>query len=456
MTNRIVAAIVVLLAVGAAYVVGRQTGTTASDMTSEPDATVPEVKQPIAVEVLVVNKNQAYETLREFVGRVESARQSDLAFERGGRAAEVLVNEGDVVPVNAVVARLDTALLRAERNVRKARRDSEKARLDELVAGPRVEAISAAGAEVDQLKSDLQLSRITEARQERLFRTGSSPEQRYDEARLASRSLEARLAAAQARLEELTNGTRTEQVAAQQAAVAQADADLAAIDVDLQKSELRAPYAGQVAIRHVDDGEVLAAGTPVVTLIESAEMEVRVGLPGGLANGIASNDLTTIEVNDVERNARVIRVSPQRSGDMRTIDVIFALEPSRSDNGHASGVRDGDTAIFRYERQVQADGYWLPIGALVEGVRGLWSCYVLRDGDGGQVVERLPLEVVFNDQTKVFVAGPLAEGDSVVVSGVHRLVPGQRVDVVKRRGEITGIGVVPEPETSDLALGPNE
>ena len=67
----------------------------------------------LAVPAQALVYDSAYEQLREFTGRVEAARQSDVGFELGGQLVEVLVDEGGLVARGEAIARLDTARLDA-------------------------------------------------------------------------------------------------------------------------------------------------------------------------------------------------------------------------------------------------------------------------------------------------------------------------------------------------------
>ena len=65
-------------------------------------------------------------------------------------------------------------------------------------------------------------------------------------------ALQARLDQARSQLQELQNGTRQEQIDAQQALVQQLDASIADLEVTLSKSTLRAPFDGIVSTQQVD------------------------------------------------------------------------------------------------------------------------------------------------------------------------------------------------------------
>ncbi len=75
-----------------------------------------------------------------------------------------------------------------------------------------------------------------------------------------------------------------------------------------------------------------------------------------------------------------------------------------------------------------ADGYWLPINALVKGDRGLWSCHALvKSSDGNNKAERRYVEILKTQGDRVLVRGTLQTGDEIITGGTHRSVPGQLV-----------------------------
>ena len=85
---------------------------------------------PIVVAVAPAELQSQYTVTREFVGVVEARRESEVGFELGGEVARVLVDEGTFVEAGAVIARLDTKILRAERATLVAARDESRAALE--------------------------------------------------------------------------------------------------------------------------------------------------------------------------------------------------------------------------------------------------------------------------------------------------------------------------------------
>ena len=314
----------------------------------------------LPVSALRIELTESYEARRAFIGRVEAARESAIGFELGGLLNEVLVDEGEAVTAGQLLARLDTARLQA-------RRKESQAALDEA-------------------RAVLSLARITVKRLEGVLKSGGVSRQGLDEAR--------------------------EEYRAAKAAVALASSRIETVDVDLEKSELRAPYPAVVTRRLSDEGGVLVAGAPVLELQEHTQPEIRVGIAGRIVDAINAGDLRQVQVRGRSVPARVRAVLPVRHARTRTVDVIMTLDKRPHD------VRPGDlvTLMLTQTQIVPEKGFWLPIGALAEGTRGLWTAYVLE-----QTVHRSAPEDV--PATAFRMAPRFVE----ILYGLHRVVPGQLV-----------------------------
>jgi multidrug efflux pump subunit AcrA (membrane-fusion protein) len=103
-------------------------------------------------------------------------------------------------------------------------------------------------------------------------------------------------------------------------------------------------------------------------------------------------------------------------------------------------------ARLQSKQTIPANGFWLPTTALVRGEKGLWSCYVLGAADQtnadsepkSYAVERRDVEVLHTEgdasstgeALRVLVRGTLQPGDTVIIDGTHRIVPGQLVQAI--------------------------
>ncbi len=333
-------------------------------------------RSALLVSVETVEPASEYRLALDFIGRVEPTRESQVGFELAGELQSVAVDEGDIVAAGDVLARLDTA------------------RLDARLA----EALAA----VDEARSARDFARRTYERNRDAAEGGGISEQAVDLSLDASNAASARLVAAEARVN--------------------------SVEVDIAKSRLIAPYDAVVTNRLFDEGNVVAAGSPIVHLQERALPEVRVGISGDLAATIAAGDEIPVTIADQEIPAVVRTVLPVRDPSTRTVDVILEI------TGDAL-VYPGDLARLRLHRTVDEYGFWLPVTALTEGSRGLWTVNVVQPIDylpangATHIVVARSVEVLHKEDARVFVRGALTEGDRFVTAGMQRIVPNQEVRV---------------------------
>lgn len=267
-------------------------------------------------------------------GHIE-AREVDLGFKIPGRVLRILVDEGEAVQEGQLVAVLDDRELREElqgavaslheaksripqieSRIRQqtestrareahaqAALETARAELRELLAGSRPQEIRQAEADLEAAKADLEKSREDFLRAENLLRRAIIPQRDWDHAKAAYDMARERYRAAMARLALAREGPRLERIEAARAKVrlAEAEVQLASTgwleverlqrELDTVKAQveraaanarlaetraaearLRAPLAGIGLVRDAEEGEVLPAGTPVLTVGDLADV----------------------------------------------------------------------------------------------------------------------------------------------------------------------------------------
>ncbi|MEM8810726.1 MAG: efflux RND transporter periplasmic adaptor subunit [Cyanobacteria bacterium P01_G01_bin.38] len=410
--------LLVLLIVGPVFAIARAKGTDA------PETVAPQI---LPVKTQTLESATDYRISRTYTGEIVARRSSDLGFEQAGTLVEILVDEGDWIDAGDPIARLDIRSLQAQRQQIEAQRRQALARFQELQQGPRVEDIAAAQAAVQDLQAQVELARLQQQRRENLYAQGAISREELDERAFSADALANRLQQAQSQLDELQAGTRVEQVTAQDAQVEQLDATLKSIDVSLSKSTIYAPFSGRVSKRLVDEGVVIGSGQTVLRLVEGSALEARIGIPANVANRLTLDSAQSIEVNSRTYPATVTALLPELDSTSQTVTVVLTLENDATPT-------IGATARLVLEETQPESGYWLPTNALVEGERGLWTAYVLDEVEDSTTptedtheVARRDVEVLYTEGDRIFVRGMLQPGETVITSGIHRIVPGQLV-----------------------------
>ncbi|WP_339734392.1 efflux RND transporter periplasmic adaptor subunit [uncultured Gimesia sp.] len=380
----------------------------------------------VPVEVVKLKPVDSFMRQRSYTGRVSAARTSELAFERSGKLINVTVDEGDSVQEDMVLANLNTRHLEVVRLQLQAERAAAQAKFDELKAGPRLQTIAVAEAEVRQLSAKLKNLKADHTRNEELLKRNAISKSVFEESQYDVEQQQAQLDAAQSRLSELQEGTRKEQIAGQKAVVANLDASLADNQVDLDDAVLKAPFSGRISKRYADEGTVISPNTPLFRLVEDQKLEAHIGVPVEMAQNLERGTQQKVQLNGKTYEATLKAILPELDPVTRTQEVVLALNSEASQS-----LVPGQVIRIAISDSVQMQGFWLPLSALARGERGLWSAYAVIDGkqQGEIVLEKRQIEVLHTEGDRVLVRGTLQTGDRIVVDGIHKLANRQPVVV---------------------------
>jgi HlyD family secretion protein len=213
-----------------------------------------------------------------FSGTVE-ATEAQLGFTVAGRLEDVLPREGDPVQGGVDLAHLDRAERRAKREQAAAQVGAARARLEELERGARSEELEQARAGRDAARDRLRDAQRDLSRVSELHTGGAVSQETYDKASVAVDLATNELKQAEEQLRMLERGPRREQIEAQRSMLAEAEAAQREIEAALANMTLRSTFDGVVTIRHREPGEIVPAGSPVLTVLNRDDRWVRIFVP---------------------------------------------------------------------------------------------------------------------------------------------------------------------------------
>lgn len=304
---------------------------------------------------------------RILVGTVRARVETDQGFRISGKVAERRVQAGDRVKKGQVVATLDPADLTLQRETAEA----------ELAA-----------AKASEKSSSAELMRVIELRAK-----GWSTEQALDRQRAALEEATGRRLRAERQLELARN--------------AQSYAELLAED------------DGIVVSTSVEPGQVLAAGQPVLRIAKDGLREALVAIPeqemDDIRKALAEASLWT----DPGRSypAKLRELSPAADPLTRTFQARFTLEglPADAPLGMSASLSVRPAEELRVAR--------LPLAAILNEGKGTEVFVVEASGE----LKRKAVQISAYEARDALVSSGLADGDLVVVLGVHKLKPGLKV-----------------------------
>jgi multidrug efflux pump subunit AcrA (membrane-fusion protein) len=349
-------------------------------------------------------------------GQVETPNLFKAASPGTARVMQVLVREGQRVAKGQLLATLD-------------RRDFvprlEQARADvaELEAQIRSENIRHQ-ADLTALKQDeklLSLARdgVERARSMRRRKLGS--ESSLDD---AERSLATQALALSNRKRDIADHPARLEVL--QARLQKARAGVAELQLQLQRSEIRAPYDAIVAKVAVTAGDQVKDNTTLLTLYDPADLEVRSRVPApyqaelqrALAGGHTLKASARLGSSRIELHLARLAGEADPSGS----DVLFHI-----DRG-AQWLRTGQLLRFRLQRLPQPGTVAVPYRA----VYGNDRIYALRDGrmKGLSVTPLGNIAGPDGDERLLVRAEGLRAGDRLVVTHLPNAVDGLKAESV--------------------------
>jgi len=299
-------------------------------------------------------------------GRIEGD-DSAVASKATGRILEVRVREGDTVNAGDTIAILDDAQIRAredqardnlseavskgaaareqiavlQEQLEQSRLQVGQSKLDtEGHVGQAEADLATAQAELAQQQAAYQIAAFNSNAYTRLAKTGAVSEQQGLEASTTADQQAAVVAASKRRVEasqgalttaeaSLSNpGIRESQVASVRRQIAQQEAEVASAtaQTDQARAELaeagdnrkdltiRAPFSGTVVTRAAEPGEVIVAGTAVITLLDLTKVYLRGFVPEGQIGKVKVGQSARVFLDSSSQNpvyAYVSRIDPQ-------------------------------------------------------------------------------------------------------------------------------------------------
>jgi HlyD family secretion protein len=299
-------------------------------------------------------------------GRIEGD-DSAVASKTTGRILEVSVREGDTVNAGDTIAILDDAQIRAredqardalsEAEAKGAAAQEQIAVLEEQLQQSRLQVgqskldteghvgqaqadLATAQSELAQQQAAYQIAAFNKDAYTRLAKTGAVSEQQGLQASTTADQQAAVVAASKRRVESSQGALTTaeaslsnpwirksqvvsarRQIAQQEAEVAsaaaqtqQARAELAEAEDNRKDLTIRAPFSGTVVTRGAEPGEVVVAGTAVITLLDLTKVYLRGFVPEGQIGKVKVGQSARVFLDSSSQKpiyAYVSRIDPQ-------------------------------------------------------------------------------------------------------------------------------------------------
>ncbi len=212
--------------------------------------------------------------------------------------------------------------------------------------------------------------------------------------------------------------------------VEQAQAALDGLRKRIERTRVRAPFAGVLDDRFVELGETVAQGTPVVRIVQSDRLKIVAGVPERYALDIRPGALARIAFDalpDTAFEGVISFVALALDPASRTFRIEIELE------NPGGAIKPEMIAVAEITMRTIEDAIVIPRNAVVTTEAG--SIAFVVDDDGGEPrVEARAVRILSVQGNDAIIAEGLTGGDEVVVSGQQELANGDRVRIVAASG----------------------
>lgn len=341
-------------------------------------------------------------------GTVEARTSVELAFRVSGRVQRVLVEEGMAVRAGQLVAEIDPGDYQLALEAAQARQAAAQAQLEKALSGSRRQ-------ELEQARIALKQAEDEYRRMKRLFDRGSLAANDFQK-------FEAAWQAARTRHELAVEGARREDIRAAQAELQLAKAQRETAARQVADTRLIAPISGIVARRAIDQGEMAAAGQPVISIVDLSQVNVHVAVPEADVAAVKPGQRAEVRVPALGERCfpgQVELVGVAADPASRTYTARIVL-PNPDLLLRAGMIADAEISSGRLVEVLT-----LPGEAIVRDPQGATLVYVYYPDKGRVYGRRVEAGRVRGDEVEI--ESGLQGGELVVIAGQHQISEGAAV-----------------------------
>ncbi len=201
-------------------------------------------------------------------------------------------------------------------------------------------------------------------------------------------------------------------------------AEVALIEAQIAKTEVRAPFSGQLGLKYVSDGSYISPNSQIATLQDIDPIKIDFSIPERYASLVTVGSKVLFTVQGIEKQmvATVYAKEPKIDSDTRTLQVR-----ARSNNKEGN-LLPGAFANLELTLSTIDDAIMVPTISLVPELEGQ-KVYLVKNG----LVQPSSVQTGLRTDLKVQITEGVQPGDTVLTTGLLQVRPGMSVDILNLR-----------------------
>jgi multidrug efflux pump subunit AcrA (membrane-fusion protein) len=320
----------------------------------------------------------------------------------------ILVNRGDHVRAGQLLAELESSDLASAVEESRHQAEQTQAALDTLTGATVIEDRTKAESDVKAAQAAVDAAKKLYDNRSALQREGALAQKLVDDANLQLVQAQSQLATAQNHLQVLIGAGQRDTIRGAQAQVNAAKAHTESAAVQLSYSRVTSPISGVISDRSVYPGEIAAAGSPLVSIVDISQVVARANVPVKDAAFITVGRPARITGPEGDLAGKVTVVSPAVDVNSTTVEVwVQTANPGEK-------LRPGGTVRVAIIAETIQNTLIVPAAALLNSDEGGQKIMVIGPD---MVAQERKVSVGVRQGERVQIVSGVQAGEQVVVVG---------------------------------------
>lgn len=378
-----------------------------------------ESEQPVPVEIVPVQKATLHQTITADAVLFPIA-QSALVPKISAPVKKFLVNRGSQVRAGELLAVLENRDLAAAAQDSKGAFDQAQATYETTTAADLPQELQKSQLDTQAAKQQFEAQQKVYDSRKELFAQGALPRKELDQAGVDLVNARNQYEIAQKHLDALNAIGKQQTLKSAKGQLESAQGKYEGANAQLSYSEIRSPIDGVVTDRPLYPGEMAAAGTPLLTVMNTLQVTARAHIPQQVAALLKVGDGAMITAAGFDKPvpAKVSLVSPALDANSTTIEIwLQAKNPSRR-------LKPGSSVQVSITARTVPDALAIPAVALLTAQDGTTS--VMLAGSDGHAHQK-EVKVGVRDSDRIQIVEGLQASDRVVASGAYGLPDNSKI-----------------------------
>lgn len=359
----------------------------------------------------------------EYASKLNPVQEVTIFPKTGGKVASVNVDIEDKVTAGQVLFTLDDAELQAQLQAQQAALEASNANLARTSDSGLQQQITSSQQAVDKSQIAYNNAKDNYEKMQKLYAAGAISKQDLDNAKLSYDNSSVDLKAAQDNLNLLVEKSGPQSTQAAAAQVAQAQAGVNSVQVQLNNASVTSPITGVVSAKDVKVGQLAGGQSGSVTIIDSSSFIAEVSVPDTVVGKVQVGQSVQVSINALD-NKKVAGVIDKISPNSNSKDNSYTVKV-KIDNSNGE-LKAGMFAKVSLPSEKKDNILTVPNEAIkIEN-----NVNYLYVADNGKV-KKVSVDVGISNEKVTEITGNIKEGTDVIIEGQNLLSNGDKISVAK-------------------------